>query len=125
MKKLIVGMMCVCVLGSAVNVFAGCGGCGTHAKKKEAACSKKSACKGGCPMAKLKLTEEQKKKVAAAKAEFEKKLAGILTAEQLKEFKASCPYMGGKKSCCGTCKGAAKKGGCASKGCASKCGSKK
>jgi hypothetical protein len=117
MKKLILGLVCACVLGSAVNVFAGCGGCGTKVAKKEEAkkldSSKKGCIRGGCGMAKLNLSEDQKTKVKAAKAEFMKKLEGILTPEQMKTLKANCP--------CGKGKDAKKaKGCCSSKG--KKCG---
>ena len=110
MKKLIAGFVCACILGIGVNVTADCGGCGkTPAKKDEV---KKSDCKGGrCALAKLKLTDDQKTKVTAAKAEFMKKLEGILTADQMKKFKTNCHSKGktctGKAStACGAKKGA-------------------
>ena len=123
MKKIIMCVALAVVMGTGINVMANCGGCGTAPAKKGEV--KKAAPKSGCPMAKklskLKLTDDQKKKVDAVKAEFMKKMEGILTADQMKQFKANGCSKAGKCGTSGKC-GSAKAKKC---GVSSKCGADK
>ncbi len=115
MKKVLAVLLTVAVL-SGVTAWANCGGCpGDEAKVKAPA-----KCDGTAALDKLKLTDEQKAKVAdlqkscakaTSKSECRKTCAdglkNILTAEQYKEWEAACQPaqcpMGGKKACAAGC----------------------
>jgi Spy/CpxP family protein refolding chaperone len=117
MKRLLAFAVAGVVALGAASVFAG-GACCAAGKDKKI--SAKADGKAGCGdvFAKLNLTDEQKTKLAALKAEcdkegcseashtkFMKGMKEILTAEQLalceseckKETKSGCPYMKGEK----------------------------
>jgi len=129
MKKLLITLAAVALMGVTAQVQAGCGGCDNHPPKAEAAAVKAGCAASDC-FAKMDLTEDQKTKIAevrkqCAKAEskeecrkvcaanFEK----ILTADQFKQWQEATTGCGAAKGGCPFSKAAdqpAAKGGCGS-----------
>src|SRR5262245_38136318 len=99
MKQLLMAVVVGTILAGTATVFAGEGCCMSKATSAKAGAKSGAPC--GDALSKLKLTDDQKAKVAALEAECGKTactetsrakmikgLEGILTADQLAEFKA-------------------------------------
>lgn len=105
MKRILSWMLVSAVLASGPALYAGGACCPSKKSDKTAAKADQADKAGGCGdvLSKLNLTDEQKKKVEALKADcdkdgcteatqakFMKGLKEILTAEQIAQCKAEC-----------------------------------
>jgi len=108
MKRLFGWMIATAVLTSATAVFAGCGSCPSDTKAK----SDKPCC---VALQKVKLTDEQKAKVAtlleeckgiscpiATQKKMAKELKGILTDQQYQQWEKACAAAQKSSGCCST-----------------------